>query len=176
MLIHLDSSRGELVVLHLLIFDLLILLVWVVALVAFWLSKAHSCRIKIVLENFFRLRLWLDLLLHDNTGRFFDSFIWGISHALVLLNVCSPFKISLPFFVSVVKLELAILRIVLQGWVDVFELSHFDDLVNNVTATLQKHEKAKLSRVKNLVALLDRRDMEGFLLQELRGQSTVARV
>ena len=57
-----------------------------------------------------------------------------------------------------------------------FELSHFDDLVNNVTATLQKHEKAKLSRVKNLVALLDRRDMEGFLLQELRGQSTVARV
>ena len=159
MLIHLDSSGSELVVLHLLLLDLLIALVWVVALVVFGLGKTHSCRIKIVLENFFGLWLWFDLLLYDYAGRFLDSFIWGISHALVLLNVCSPLKISLSFFMSVVELELAILCIVFNGWVDVFELSHLDDLVNYVTATFQKHEKAELSRVENFVTLLDRCDM-----------------
>ena len=159
MLIHLDSSGSELVVLHFLLLDLLIALVWVVALVVFGFGEAHSCRIKIVLENFFWLWLWFDLLLHDNAGRFLDSFIRRISHALVLLNVCSPLKISLTFFVSMVELELAILRIIFNGWVDVLKLSHLDDLVNDVTATFQEHEKAELSRVKNFVTLLDRCDM-----------------
>ena len=159
MLIHLDSCSCVLVVLRFLLLDLLITLFWVVALVVFRLGKAYSCRIKIVLENFFWLWLWFYLLLYDNAGRFLYSFIRGISHALVLLYVCSPLKIGFSFFVAMVKLELAILRVVFKGWLDVFELSHFDNLVNNVTATLQEHEKAELSRVKNFMALLDRCDM-----------------
>ena len=159
MLIELDSSGSELVVLHFLLLDLLIALIWVVALIVFGLGKAHSCRIQIVLEIFFWLWLWFNLLLYDNIGRFLDSFIRGISHALVLLNVCSSLKISLPFLVSMVELKLAILWIILMRRIDVFELSHFDNLVNDVTATPQNHEKPELAWVKNFVALSGAFDM-----------------
>ena len=84
-------------------------------MVVFRLGEAYSCRIKIVVENFFWLWLRFNLLFYDNAGRFLDSFIRRIGHALVLLYVCSPLKIGFSFFVAMVELELAILRVVFKG-------------------------------------------------------------